>query len=243
MHKSQIVRWLSTEPRNGNFVNGIGISSGSPLCLWPDSSLSPSWSFPRVFQLPFFSPRPSYITANFRPTLETFEQLLVFERPPCFIIRTLSLSLSSHSSIRESLAVPIRGRNLGRFIASVSDTVVIFTPGITFKGYICITEKLGKWGNWGISGGLIYCGVMKSFMEVSRGVVRIFPLPIFKKEIFVLRNTNFFWNISSLFFMIWNIVRRNISVFSHEFSVSFFASYLSDLRLPFHRRQLKQTRY
>lgn len=143
-------------------------------------------------QLPFFSPRPSYITANFRPTLETFEQLLVFERPPCFIIRILSLSLSSHSSIRESLAVPIRGRNLGRFIASVSDTVVIFTPGITFKGYICITEKLGKWGNWGISGGLIYCGVMKSFMEVSRGVVRIFPLPIFKKEIFVLRNTSFF---------------------------------------------------
>lgn len=107
-------------------------------------------------------------------------------------VLSLSLSLSSHSSIRESLAVPIRGRNLGRFIASVSDTVVIFTPGITFKGYICITEKLGKLGNWGISGGLIYCGVMKSFMEVFRGVVRIFPLPIFKKEIFVLRNTKFF---------------------------------------------------
>lgn len=242
MHKSQIVRWLSTEPRNGNFVNGIGISSGSPLCLWPDSSLSPSWSFPRATSI-FLAPAVIHYgqfpanSRNFRTT-SRFRASSVF-----YHSYSLSLSLSSHSSIRESLAVPIRGRNLGRFIASVSDTVVIFTPGITFKGYICITEKLGKWGNWGISGGLIYCGVMISFMEVSRGVVRIFPLPIFKKEIFVLRNTNFFWNISSLFFMIWNIVRRNISAFSHEFSVSFFASYLSGLRLPFHRRQLKQTRY
>lgn len=219
MHKSQIVRWLSTEPRNGNFVNGIGISSGSPLCLWPDSSLSPSWSFPRATSI-FLAPAVIHY-GQFPANSRNFRTTSRFRASSVFY-HSYSLSLSSHSSIRESLAVPIRGRNLGRFIANVSDTVVIFTPGITFKSYICITEKLGKWGNWGISGELIYCGVMKSFMEVSRGVVRIFPLPIFKKKIFVLRNTNFFWNISSLFFMIWNIYdMKSFEGISQPFPMNF----------------------
>lgn len=69
---------------DGNFVNEIfefHPRIPSPLlCLWPPDP-SPFFHFSR--------PVPSYITANFRPTLETFEQLLVLERPSCFIIRTL----------------------------------------------------------------------------------------------------------------------------------------------------------
>lgn len=97
MHKSQ--RSMIVDVATEISLTGFEFHPVSPL--WPDPLYSlflPLWVFH------FSRPVPSYITANFRPTLETFEQLLVFLRPPCFIIPTLSFSFSL--PIRESLAVP-----------------------------------------------------------------------------------------------------------------------------------------
>lgn len=104
-------------------LTGFEFHPVSPL--WPDPLYSlflPLWVFH------FSRPVPSYITANFWPTLETFEQLLVFLRPPCFII-PLSLSLSSHPWITRR---PVISTDLSSVCPRY---VVIFTP---LKGYICV---------------------------------------------------------------------------------------------------------